>query len=238
VFLIRTLHKWFGLILGLQFLLWSISGAMMAMLDAKKVAAEDSERAPPALSQPLSPIRLASLAQSLDAPILRARLRPLGEHYVYEVETPLDLRLFDAATGAPVTIDAPRAQALAQAGYAGSGAVASVEKVEKVSGEVRGVTLPVWRVAFADPDHTTLFVDPRTGAIHHRVNDTTRTWNLFWMIHIMDYPNGAGFNHPLIVTVATGCVWLALSGFILLVRSFRRQDFAYVLDPIDKLRGR
>ena len=31
MFLIRTLHKWFGLVLGLQMLLWSISGAMMAL---------------------------------------------------------------------------------------------------------------------------------------------------------------------------------------------------------------
>ena len=29
MFLIRRLHKWFGLVLGLQFLLWSISGAAM-----------------------------------------------------------------------------------------------------------------------------------------------------------------------------------------------------------------
>jgi hypothetical protein len=238
VFLIRTLHKWFGLILGLQFLLWSISGAMMAMLDAKKVAAESSERAPPSLARPHTPIALASLAQTLEAPILRARLRPLGEQYVYEIETPIDLRLFDATTGAPVTIDAPRAKALAQGSYAGVGVPTSIQIVEKPSGEVRGVPLPVWRVGFDDLEHTALFVDPRTGSIHHRVNDTTRTWNLFWMIHIMDYPTGASFNHPLIITVATGCLWLALSGFILLFRSFRRQDFAYVLDPIDKLRGR
>jgi hypothetical protein len=56
------------------------------------------------------------------------------------------------------------------------------------------------------------------------------------MIHIMDYTKRESFNHPLIVTVGTGVTWLALSGMILLFRSFRRQDFAYVLDPIDRLR--
>ena len=31
MFLIRTLHKWFGLVLGLQFLIWALSGAVMAL---------------------------------------------------------------------------------------------------------------------------------------------------------------------------------------------------------------
>ena len=39
-----------------------------------------------------------------------------------------------------------------------------------------------------------------------------------------------------IITVASGVTWLTLSGVILLFRSFRRQDFAYLLDPIERLR--
>jgi hypothetical protein len=37
--------------------------------------------------------------------------------------------------------------------------------------------------------------------------------------------------------VATGVAWLALSGLILLFQSFRRRDFAWVLDPIDRARS-
>ena len=36
MFLIRWLHKWSGLVLGLQFLLWALSGAVMALLDHHK----------------------------------------------------------------------------------------------------------------------------------------------------------------------------------------------------------
>ena len=42
MFLIRRLHKWFGLVLGLQFLLWAISGAAMALIDHRKVAGDQS----------------------------------------------------------------------------------------------------------------------------------------------------------------------------------------------------
>ena len=33
----RRIHKWVGLILGLQFLLWALSGSVMALLDKDKV---------------------------------------------------------------------------------------------------------------------------------------------------------------------------------------------------------
>src|SRR3546814_6784023 len=35
----RRIHKWVGLILGLQFVLWTLSGSVMALLDKDKVAA-------------------------------------------------------------------------------------------------------------------------------------------------------------------------------------------------------
>ena len=47
MFLIRWLHKWSGLVLGLQFLLWALSGAVMALLDHHKVSGEHA-LAPPA----------------------------------------------------------------------------------------------------------------------------------------------------------------------------------------------
>jgi hypothetical protein len=33
----RRIHKWVGLIIGLQFLLWALSGSVMALLDKDKV---------------------------------------------------------------------------------------------------------------------------------------------------------------------------------------------------------
>ena len=69
MFLIRTLHKWFGLVLGLQMLLWSISGAMMALLDHHKVSGEGSIREPaqvmlPAQTLPLSQVAAVSVSDA------------------------------------------------------------------------------------------------------------------------------------------------------------------------------
>lgn len=238
MFLIRTLHKWFGLILGLQFLLWSVSGAMMALLDHHKVSGEDAVRPPPAVLLPAETLPLAKLAQAVGEPVLKLRLKALGEGQVYEVTTASGVKLIDAASGAPVTLDAASAGRLAAAAFVGPEGVASIRHVDAPSLETRKLALPAWRVEFADAERTTLFVSATTGELLGLRNDTWRLWDVFWMLHIMDYAERESFNHPLIVTVGTGAAWLALSGLILLFRSFRRSDFSLLLDPIERLRSK
>lgn len=41
----------------------------------------------------------------------------------------------------------------------------------------------------------------------------------------MDYRSRDNFNNPLVIAVGAATLWLALSGFLLLFRSFRREDF-------------
>jgi hypothetical protein len=238
MFLIRWLHKWFGLILGLQFLLWASSGAVMALLDHHEVSAEHSVLpiAQPAL--PPQPLSLAEVAERVGAPIVKLQLKPLFDTYVYEATTPLGVRLLDAATGTAIEVDAARARTLAVARYAGSEPVRSVTHVAETTLETRDVALPVWRVEFADEGRTTLLISAKTGELLGTKNDTWRLWDIAWMLHIMDYTERQSFNHPLIITVGTGAGWLALSGLILLFRSFRRSDVAWLLDPIEALKAR
>jgi hypothetical protein len=238
MFLIRWLHKWFGLVLGLQFLLWAASGAVMALLDHHKVSGEHAILPVAQIGLPAEPLPLAAVAERAGAPILKLQLKPLFDTYVYEATTPSGVRLLDAVSGAPIAVDAAKARALAVARYSGQAPVASVTRVADTTLETRDLELPVWRVEFADADHTTLLVSEKTGEVLGAKTDAWRLWDIAWMLHIMDYGERQSFNHPLIITLATGAAWLALSGLILLFRSFRRSDVAWVLDPLDALAAR
>jgi hypothetical protein len=44
----------------------------------------------------------------------------------------------------------------------------------------------------------------------------------------MDFRSRDNFNNPLVITVGFAALWLSLSGFLLLFKSFRRQDFAFI----------
>lgn len=227
--LVRWLHKWFGLVLGLQFLLWAASGAVMATLDPAAVSGRAMLLPAAQLPAPADAVPLAAVQAAAGTPPTRLEIRPLYDRWVYVATTGQGVRLVDAHSGQRVTVDAAKARELAVAAYAGSAPVAAVERLTEPSPETRGVDLPVWRAGFADDQHTALLVSD-TGEVEAARTDAWRLWDIAWMLHIMDYGDRAHFNHPLVVTVATGCAWLALSGLILLFRSFRRSEFSWIVD--------
>lgn len=238
MFLIRTLHKWFGLILGLQFLIWSLSGAVMALIDHHKVSGEHAVLPVAQLMSGPAAAPLDTVQAALGSPVVKLELKPLFDRWVYQATTPDGVRLLDAESAQPFAVDAALARRLATARYAGAAPVESVKLVEASTYETRKMARPVWRVAFADGEHTALFVSRDTGEVLGAKTDASRLWDIAWMLHIMDYTARESFNHPLIVTVATGVTWLALSGLILLFRSFRSSDVAWITALFDRLPAR
>ena len=89
---------------------------------------------------------------------------------------------------------------------------------------VRTHKLPIWRVDFADEANSSFYVSGESGKLLERRNDTWRIWDFVWMLHNMDYVNRTSFNHPLIVVLAFGIIWLAITGFWLLFRTKWKPD--------------
>jgi Na(+)-translocating NADH:ubiquinone oxidoreductase F subunit len=83
----------------------------------------------------------------------------------------------------------------------------------------------VWRVDFSDADETSVYVSSVSGAVLEHRNSTWRLFDIFWMLHIMDYSERTNFNNPLLVSSAVGGLWMALTGVWLLLTSFRMADF-------------
>jgi uncharacterized iron-regulated membrane protein len=223
--LFRRIHKWVGLILGLQFLLWALSGSMMALLDMDAVGghAMPAMRAQPlpANARLVDPARLAGFG-----PVSGLTLRNLSGRPVYELRTDKGIQLVDAAGGRRVTIDAKAAQAVAA--MANDAPVRDVMRLDKPNLEAREYSGPMWRVNFADRANSSAYVSAETGRFLVMRGDTWRTWDFFWMLHNMDYVTRASFNHPLIIFVAFGMLWLSGTGFYLLFKSFRASDFRWL----------
>jgi hypothetical protein len=89
---------------------------------------------------------------------------------------------------------------------------------------IREHSPPAWRVDFADDQNSSFYVSQESGKLLERRNDTWRIWDFVWMLHNMDYLNRTSFNHPLIVIVGFGAVWLALTGFYLLFKTTWRPE--------------
>lgn len=223
--LFRRIHKWVGLILGLQFLLWALSGAVMALLDKDAVGGHGAHAAHvhplPADTAFVAPSRLAGLG-----PVSGLELRDLAGRPVYELQTGKGIALVDATDGQRVRIDAATAQTVAA--MANEAPVRDVVRLDKPNLESRDGTGPMWRVNFTDAENSSAYVSEQTGRLVVMRGDTWRTWDFFWMLHNMDYVSRSSFNHPLIIFVALGTLWLSGTGFYLLFKSFTRTDFRWL----------
>ena len=225
---LRRVHKWIGLVIGLQFLLWAISGTAMALLAMDEVAGgEKAELSPlpvPADAGAWERAQHALVGQ----PIEKLSLRAIGPRHVLEVKAASGVKLFDAANGAPVVIDRAAAAAIAGAAHPTRAPLTRVTALEEIGFPVREHELPIWQVDFRDEANSSYYVSGTTGAILERRNDSWRWWDFFWMLHNMDYAQRTSFNHPLIITVGFAMAWLAATGFWLLFRTMWRHDFVAI----------
>ena len=221
----RKIHKWVGLVIGLQFVLWTISGAVMALLDMEKVGGHSA----PAAVHASEPWPAGLLDPASFGSVEKLTLRRLVDRPIYEVAAGGAPRLIDARTGQSVMIDATTAEAISRQAFHHEAPVKSVERLEKANLEAREHAGPMWRVNFADEENSSAYVSATTGRALVNRGNTWRTWDFVWMLHNMDYVNRTSFNHPLIIFVAFATLWISFTGFYLLFKSFRRREFNWVL---------
>lgn len=233
--LLRRIHKWIGLIIGLQFLIWTVSGTMMALLDMDEVAGGDAAAVAPAPLLPAGGPAWARVRQAVgDTPISGIALRPLLDRHVIELTTPAGVLLFDAADGRRISVDANLARRVAETSHPRRSPIRQVSQLDELTLPVREHELPIWRVDFADDENNIYYVSGSTGLLLERRNDTWRLWDFFWMLHNMDYANRTSFNHPLIIMMAVATMWLAITGLWLLFRTAWGPD----LRALGKLKAR
>ena len=228
---LKKLHKWVGLLIGIQVLLWLLSGLMLSLLDPTKVSGEqwalESSHAPQTIhdGKLLEPNELT--AEQLDG-ALSISLEVRRGQQVYRIRRSESTSLVNASDGSVIVTDEQDARVLAQQDFTGNGEITSIESGAAPDMETRNSTGAYWRVNFSDKAHTSIYISESTGDILERRNSHWRVFDFFWMLHIMDYSGHEDINNALIIIVALIAIWLGVSGFILLFGSFNRHDFWFL----------
>ncbi|MCC6073476.1 2Fe-2S iron-sulfur cluster-binding protein [Massilia sp. GCM10020059] len=221
----RKIHKWVGLIIAIQFVLWLASGVVMSLFDAKKVAGREFRIKPPAAALwPASALPVDAVLANASAQVMNISSGWLLDRPVYMLVNDKATWMVDALKGTPVALDAALATRIAQASYSGSGTPTGA-RLLKYTLETRKHKEPVWGVNFNDADETTVYVSANTGKVLEHRNSTWRLFDFFWMLHIMDYAERENFNNKLLVTSAIGGLFMALTGIWLLFTSLRLAEF-------------
>jgi len=227
MFVLRTavrLHKWLAILIGLQVFLWLLGGLVMSALPIERVRGEHKiadHSLPVYETQALLSLSQAAQSAGLTS-VNHASLSTLLDEPVWQIQSGQVRTVVSARDGeirSPITEDLARQ--IADHDFLPEADILSVERLDNPPSEYsRGG--PVWQVAFDDPGDTRIYIDPQTGEIRARRSSTWRLFDFFWRLHVMDYDDGADFNHPLLIGAALLGVMFALAGLIILFFRIRR----------------
>ncbi len=219
----RKTHKWLGLFIGLQVVVWSLSGLYMTVVHIDTIHGDHLVRHQPPASVDVSglrdPLRLAAANGAENVRLAWVRNRP-----AYVLKAPDREMVVDATTGRPVMpLSEADIRTIATATYTGTEAIASAQLITEIPGEIRGRKPPLWRVEFNHWNQPTLYFSPNTGELLARRHELWRIFDFVWMLHIMDYDERENVNNTLLRIFTWGAVLMASSGIWLLFYSFHRK---------------
>ncbi|MBC7921450.1 MAG: hypothetical protein H7Z75_10235 [Ferruginibacter sp.] len=228
---IRKTHRYLGLFLGIQFLMWTIGGLYFSWINMDEVHG-DHQRKPAVLlsvDQPfVSPqVALYNLRriQPIDS-LFNLQLIPILDKPYYQVNYVLQgdashrkrVQLADATTGelrAPLS--KPEAVAVAKSQFTEQASVSRVEYLTEVNAhhEYRENPLPAYAVSFDNANRTTVYVATELGTVQKFRNRSWRFFDFLWMLHTMDYQSRDNFGNVLLKTFSVVGLITVLSGFAL-----------------------
>jgi len=225
----RKYHRWLMVFIGLQFLIWSITGVYMVTVDIHQIHGESL------VKQENITLDLSKVTYSINDLITQypnAKNITLTKQVERQVYTFLGDEkgwvVIDASSGELLPVVSKHlALQIAKKHYVGTDEVARVRLItstETMPSEISPRLLPVWQVTFDSFSEPTLYISEQTGAIVTKRHDFWRLFDWMWRFHIMDYDDGENVSNWFLFVVALSGVLACLFGVVLIYyRVFRSQ---------------
>ncbi|TQV78144.1 hypothetical protein FKG94_13780 [Exilibacterium tricleocarpae] len=220
----RKLHRRLNLIIGLQVLLWSVSGFYMVVVKLDFIRGNHLVQH---LDTPLAgnTAELVPTTQLLNRfeQVESISLRSVLDHPHYILKAKAGSYLIDAVSGTQRSpVDAAMATTLAQHYYSGDASVTEVTLISaNPPSELYSRSLPLWRVNFDDRINTSFYIDPHTAQLITRRHDFWRIFDFFWMLHIMDYDDRSDVDNNLLRAAILLGIASLVTGTVLLFYNLR-----------------
>lgn len=242
-FYIRRSHRYLGILLGIQFLLWTIGGLYFSWSNMDEIHGDLQKKNVPLHRSDLLLVSPSAVLDSIrkihrvDSLVSVQLIDILGEpHYqirclsaihdtlTHQHNRGLMNHLADAATGKlrrPLT--QAEAVAVAARHFNGQPKVIATEYLTSTHNhhEYREQPLPAYAITFSHPSNTTVYVAAELGTVQKFRNDKWRIFDFLWMLHTMDYQSRDEIGNWLLRLFSIFGLVTILSGFSLYLISSR-----------------
>ena len=230
--IIRRSHRYLGVILGIQFLFWTLGGLYFSWTNIDEIHGDFQHKRPPNLSYSANLISPSTAfttnaikADSIQSLQLFTILnKPYYLIKFFANQQPKTL-LADATTGRlkpPVSKD--EAIQIAAESFNGKPDLKTIKYITEVSShdEYREKPLPAWKVTFNHPTNTNIYISALQGKVETFRNSKWRIFDFLWMFHTMDYQGRDDINNWVLRAFSIFGLVTIFSGFALYFISSRR----------------
>lgn len=235
--LVRRIHRYLGVFIGIQFMLWTVGGLYFSWTNIDEIRGDDrrrEDRASFSEREYSKPREVIAKASQNGVKVVKFQMIEIGGEPHYEVATQaangkMETLVFNALNGMPRTqINETEARDIAIASLKNPRDVRSaVFLTEENVGphhEYREKPLPAWAVTF--DDGLTVYISAATGQIGALRGDNWRVFDFLWMLHTMDFAARDNINNYLLRSFSLLGILTICSGFMLFLvssRFFRRR---------------
>lgn len=222
---IAQIHKWLGLIVFAQLVVWTGTGLFFVAVHLTDVRADYLVH-PPGHAAPVDMRRVKVTSTEALAAVAEDRpydvtLKMLADAPVYEVRAEIGTFLVSAETGERVEIDEALARKIAAARWATDTPIRAMQELKAAPREST-VSGNVWAAHFAGEGDPTLYVSAVNGRTSNPRTDLWRTYDFLYGLHLMDYAEHENFNTPWMLVAAILALSTVLFGIALLLHRLTR----------------
>ena len=210
---IRKSHRYLGVFLGLQFLLWTVSGLYFSWTDLDEIHGDHFKREK--VEQTAFKGLLGTDGLELAGPVRSLELLEIGSSPYYWIN---EETLVDALSGQSKSeISSEEALQIAGRYMLPELEVSGIRRIDQVGPhhEYRGRPLPAYEISYKDPDHLKAYVAVANGAFQTVRHRGWRWFDFLWMTHTMDYQGRDDFNTTVLRAFSLSGLITVLSGFVL-----------------------
>lgn len=233
----RKIHRYLGVVLGVQFLMWTIGGLYFSWNNIDKVHGDHLRKDRQYLSANSKLVSPGLIVENLKKKthvdsLLSVQLIEISDKPVYQIRyfsesslkslsdelSVIKTQLADAETGKlRPSLNKKEAIKIVKNNVIEPIEIAEIEYLTTVGThhEYRGRPLPAWAIVLNKPSNSTVYVSAELGTFEAIRHNQWRVFDFLWMLHTMDYQGRDNFGNILIKTFSVFGLVTVLSGFVL-----------------------
>ncbi len=242
---ILILHRWLGVVIGALMTVWCLTGFVMMYVDYPRLMPAEQLRGLAPLQLPAAQT-LARIDLPADTPLSSVKLEGMAGKPVLRLTPAIDPGRkiaqmlatgegFDLSTGEALAgLSAGDIRSVAvtfgqRSGIRGAPASVGVTGIDQWTVQTFRRNQPLYRVDYADPAATTIYVSGKSGEVVQQTTRFERFWGWLGAVPHWLYPtilrqNGEAWSQVVIYTSLIGCFLTATGLWVGIARLRRRKD--------------